>query len=226
MNLLKITLPLAILLILSACTQKLTPEEVTHGFWQAVVNNDLETARKLTTKASRKGLDLLDNNEKKLKAVEVGTATITGDTSTVPTTLIGDRSGSETRIKLTTYLSKEEQVWRVDGDKTVNALMTSSLQTMLQSLTGDLTEVGDALNTTITTGLQEFLGSLQQSVPEIKQELNKLTDEDKARDLGQELGALFSQGLRNAMQEFSKGLDSLDKELKNKAPQSSEQQAQ
>jgi len=226
MKLLKITLPLAILLILSACAEKQTPEEVTHGFWQAVVSNDLESARKLTTKASRKGLDLLDNSEKKLKAVEVGTATITGDTSTVPTTLIGDRSGSETRVELTTYLSKEEEVWRVEGGKTVNALMTSSLENMLQNLTGDLTEVGDALNKTITTGLQEFLGSLQQSVPEIKQELNKLTDEDKARDLGQELGALFSQGLRNAMQEFSKGLESLDKELQNKAPQNSDQQAQ
>ncbi len=219
MKLLRITLPLIALLILSACAQKQTPEEVAHGFWQAIVNNDLETAHKLATKDSRHDLDLLDNKEKKLKAVEVGTATITGNVSTVPTTLIGDRDGDETRIELTTHLLQEEDVWRVEGGKTVNALMTSSLESMLQNLTGDLTEIGGALNKTITTGLREFLGSLQQSVPEIKQELSKLADEEKARDLGQELGALFSQGLREAMQEFSKGLEELDKELKNSKSQ-------
>ncbi len=220
MKLLRIIIPLIALLIVGGCAQKQTPEEVAHGFWQAVVNNDLETASKLTTENSGKDLHLLDNQEKKLKAVEVGTATITGDVSTVPTTLIGDRDGDETRIELTTYLLKEEDAWKVEGDKTVNALMTSSLESMLQNLTGDLTEIGGALNKTITTGLREFLGSLQQSVPDIKQELGKLTDEDKARDLGQELGALFSRGLREAMQEFSKGLEELDKELQqSKQPQ-------
>ncbi len=219
MKLLRIIIPLVALLIVGGCAQKQTPEEVAHGFWQAVVNNDLETARKLTTENSGKDLHLLDNQEKKLKAVEVGTATITGDVSTVPTTLIGDRDGDETRIELTTYLLKEEDAWKVEGDKTVSALMTSSLESMLQNLTGDLTEIGGAINKTITTGLREFLGSLQQSVPDIKQELGKLADEDKARDLGQELGALFSRGLREAMQEFSKGLEELDKELKNSKAQ-------
>jgi hypothetical protein len=213
---------LVLLLLLGACAQKQTPEEVAHGFWRAVVNNDLETARKLATKDSQDDLGLLDNQEKMLKSVEVGTATTTGTAATVPTTLIGDRNGSETRIELTTYLREEDEAWKVEGGKTVNALVTSSLETMLQNLTGDLADIGGALNKTITTGLREFLGSLQQSVPEIKQELGKLADEDKARDLGQELGALFSQGLREAMQEFSKGLEGLEKELQNSTQQQQE----
>ncbi len=201
------------LLTVAACAQKQTPEEVAHGFWQAVVDNDLDAARQLTTKASQKDLDLLDNREKMLKAVEVGSATVTERTATVPTTLIGDSEGKETRIELTTYLREEDEAWKVEGDKTVNALVTSSLETMLQNLTGDLAQIGGALNKTITTGLREFLGQLEKSVPEIKQELGKLADEEKARDLGQELGALFSKGLREAMQEFSKGMETLEQEL-------------
>lgn len=201
------------LLVLAACAQKQTPEEVAHGFWQAVVNNDLDAARKLATRDSQKSLDLLDNQEKMLKDVEVGAATITEQQATVPTTLIGDADGRQTRIELTTYLREEDEKWRVEGDRTVNALVTSSLENMLRNLTGDLTQIGGALNQTITTGLQEFLGQLQKNVPAIKQELGKLADEEKARTLGQELGALFSQGLRDAMKEFSKGLDDLEKEL-------------
>ena len=202
------------LLALAACAQKQTPEEVAHGFWQAVVNNDLDTARKLATADSQNDLDLLDNREKMLKAVEVGSATVGEKTATVPTTLIGDADGKQTRIELTTYLREEDEAWKVEGGRTVNALVTSSLETMLQNLTGDLAQIGGALNKTITTGLREFLGQLEKSVPEIKQELGKLADEEKARDLGQELGALFSKGLREAMQEFSKGMEELEKELK------------
>ena len=218
MKMLKPILIAIALFALAACVQKQTPEEVTHGFWQAVIDNDLDAARKLTTRDSRKNLNLLDNREKRLKAVEVGTATITAEKATVPTTLIGDAEGRRTRVELTTYLRKEDEKWRVEGERTVNALLASSLESLLQNLTGDLTQIGDAFNQAVTSGLQEFLGQLQKDVPAIKQELGRLTDEEKARTLGQELGTLFSQGLRDAMREFSKGLDDLEKELEKASP--------
>lgn len=198
---------------LSGCAQKMTPEEVAHGFWQAVVDNDLDRARELATPATQKNVDVLDNKEQMLKRVEVGTSTIAGSKATVPTTLIGDDKGKETRIELTTYLAQEKEEWKVEADRTVNTLLNASLENMLQNLTGDLSELGGALNQSITTGLREFLGQLQKSVPALKQELGNVADEEKARNLGKELGEVISRGLGDAMKEFSKGLDDLQKEL-------------
>jgi hypothetical protein len=218
-----ITLPvviLAALLFISGCAQKQTPEDITRGFWQAVVANDLEKARSLTTKASQSSISVLNNREKTLRQVEVGSARISETTAEVPTTLIGDRNGEETRIELTTFLLQEEESWRVEGDKTVNALVSSSLEGMLKNLTTDFSALGSALNQSITTGLREFLGELQKNVPELKKELGQYTDENKAREIGQELGALFSRGLRDAMKEFSTGMEELTRELEKSSKES------
>lgn len=198
---------------LGACAHQPNPEDVTRSFWQAVVHNDLDTARKLTTKESQSSISVLDNKKKMLGRVEVGAARINETTAEVPTTLIGEQNGKETRLELNTFLTQEEKKWKVEGDKTINALMASSLQGMLQNLTTNFSAMGEALNQSITSGLGEFLGELQKSIPQVQKELNQFTDEDKAREIGKELGSLFSKGLQDALKQFSQGMDELSREL-------------
>lgn len=209
--------------LFSGCAHQAPPEEVAKNFWQAVVANDLETAKSLVAKDSLQNPDLLGNKDEMLKSVEIGTATTNESSAEVATTLIGMNNDAETRLPITTFLVKEDEAWKVDGQQSVNALVASSVNQMMSGMTGDLSAIGEELSKSITSGLQEFMGAFSKELPTLRQELNKLSDEEKTRDVGRQLGELFSQGLSEAIKEFNSSLETLGQELENSNKQSAPQ---
>lgn len=210
---LSITLIALVALLLAACGQEPAPEEVTEAFWQAVVDGDTQKMQELAADNSLENPKLLDNSEKMLTSFETGEATITGDQAEVPTTLIGNHNGKETRMPVTTFLVKQEDGWKVDGQASVNTMVSSSIELMMQSMTDNLSSMGEELNNAISSGMSEFMGGIQEGMPVLKQELEKLTADGKAEEIGQKLGALLSQGLSQALEGFNQGLEELSKEL-------------
>lgn len=201
-------------LFLNACATHATPEEVTHNFWNAVVVNDQTAMEKYIAQGSLKDTSLLDNSEKALSGVELGESIISDSKAQVKTTLLGHAaSGKETRLPITTFLVLEQDQWKINGQESVNALVAASVNAMMSDVTESLSGLGQALSTSITGGLQEFLNQINKEVPTLKLELEKLTDEDKAKDIGQQLGQLFANGIEDAMRQFTEGLDTLSKEL-------------
>lgn len=200
-------------LLLTACGQEPTPEEITEGFWQAVIDGDTESMQQLAADDTLQNPKLLDNSEKMLVAFEVAEATVTGTKAEVPTVLLGEHEGTETRMPVTTYLIKQEDGWKVDGQMSVNTMVSSSIELMMQSMTNNLSSMGMELNDAISSGMNEFMGGIQQGLPVLKDELDKLTADGKAEEIGQKLGALLSQGLTEALEGFNKGLEELSQEL-------------
>ena len=93
---------------------------------------------------------------------------------------------------------------------------------MMNDISGNIAELGQSLGNSVSSGLREFIGALNQQVPAIKKELSQLSDEDKTREIGRKLGALFSRELNQAMQELNKGLDELSRELDKATPPAEE----
>ncbi len=207
-----------VIALLSACAGRQTPEDVSSRFWNAVVNNDQKAIGKYVAKQSLPDPGLLSNKDKMLKSVEVQDATIEGDHARVPTVLIGERNGKQTRLPVTTFLVREDGQWKVDGQRSVNALVAASVNLMMNDISGNVAELGQALSNSISSGLEEFIGALNRQVPAIRKELSELSDQEKTREIGRKLGQLFSQGLGQALQELNKGLDDLSRELDKTAP--------
>lgn len=200
-------------ILLTGCGQEPSPEEITEGFWQAVIDGNAEEMQAFAADNSLENPGLLDNSEKMLVAFETSEATITGERAEVPTVLIGNHNGQKTRMPVTTFLIKQEDGWKVDGQASVNTMVSSSIELMMQSMTHNLSSMGQELNNAISSGMNEFMGGIQKGMPVLKEEMEKLTADGKADEIGQKLGALLSQGLTEALEGFNKGLEELSSEL-------------
>ncbi len=207
------------LFLVGGCGSHKTPSEVADAFWRAVVANDTAKVRKYVAEGSLQDFDLLSNKEGALKGVEVGEALVKGDRAEVKTTLIGEKDGKETRLPVTTFLVRQQDRWKVDGQQSVNALVATSVNLMMNDIGGNIAELGQALSNSISGGLQAFITSINQQVPAIKQELSQLSDEEKTREIGRKLGELFSAGLKDAMKQLNQGLDEMAKEIDKAASQ-------
>ena len=200
---------------IQACAQQATPEEVAQSFWDAVISNDKDAMHKHVVKGSLENPSLLDNSDKMLSAVEMGQALIKDGKATIETVLINNQDDKETRLPITTSLQLEDEQWKVNGQESINALVATSMNLMMSNMTQDLSAMGQQLNDSISTGLQEFLSAFNKEVPTLKKELEKFSDKEKAQEIGQKMGAIFSKGLNDVLQEFNKGLEELSQELDN-----------
>ncbi len=216
---------LAAILVLQGCEGQSSPDEVAKDFWDAVVSNDTANISQHVAKKTLEDPGLLSNKDKTLTAVEIGTVTTHESSAEVETVLIGNSDGKDVRLPVTTYLVLEDDAWKVHGQQSVNALVSASMNLMMNDLTGNISGLGQALSDSLSGGFQEFINAFNKEAPKIQKELEKLADEEKTRDIGQKLGKLFSEGLSDVMGELSKGLDELSTGLDNATRETPENQS-
>ncbi|MGF1546054.1 MAG: hypothetical protein ACFCUG_01855 [Thiotrichales bacterium] len=206
-------------LFVGGCShQPASPEEVTREFWTAVIANDAERMRQVTAKDTLKDPKLISNQDGMLKSVEIGASEVTDVGARVATTLVGGEPGKETRLPISTQLVREDQHWKVHGQRSVDALVTASVQLMANQVSDNLAHLGQDLTRSVTTGLQSFMQALNQELPQLKQQLEALSDEQKSQQLGSQLGQLFAQGIKEALREFNQGMEEISNELQRNAP--------
>jgi hypothetical protein len=108
----------------NSCSQKSASiATVTHEFWTAQQQDQLEKARSLTVKEDAKKTKLYEKI--KIKTATFGEATADKDSAKVPTKLYltGDKDISE--VDFTTALDKTDKGWRVNMDGTKRSLYTA-----------------------------------------------------------------------------------------------------
>lgn len=210
-----ITLTIVAVLI-SACGQEPTPAEVTQAFWEAVIANDQDKVKQYIASGTLEDPSILDNSEKSITRVEVGETIVSNSTTTyVRTVLVGKENdqGEPTRLKVNTVMAKENEQWKVNGQETVNNLVASSVNAMMENVSKSFDQIGQELTKSLSAGVQEFMGEMNKSLPEVHKNLNQLKDEDAMKDIGQSLGELFSQGLQQMLGDLNKGMEDLSKQL-------------
>jgi hypothetical protein len=157
---------LSLLFLLSGCQTVSTPEQVTEEFWEAIADDDLDTARKYATRDTQ----YLVSTQSTLEdaAVKTETALINGANATVPT-LMTLKTDSKDVLSFDTVLLRENNQWKVDYQQTLNNLSILPLGDIFRSLR--------ALGETFNRELKQQIPLFEKQIRSFSQELIRQLDE-------------------------------------------------
>ena len=176
---------------LVACSRPSTPVEVASEFWAALEAGDSRIVKRRITAAQAAALESLDD-VLPITATELGRIVIDGREATIDTTITvaGDKP---LEFPLKTYLVLEDEAWKVDYGKTMEAVANAG---KLAAVIDKVHEFGDTLQQGIERSVQE----LEHTLPQIERELSRIEDQIKQHvpELRKRLEQ-FTQELEEAM---------------------------
>lgn len=178
------------LLGLTGCQSKPTPESVAKDFWQAIQNNDLETAKQWVSWDSVDYLKYFADRRLKLKHFECAEMQQESDTVYRVNTLLVIDSGRQSDISIPaeTVVVKSGENYRIDLKRTLSKVLSRTLN-----------EASNQINQMFKQGLerfnQEWGSSLNGLVDSMDDIANTLKDslEQGAEDLNESLQELEKQ---------------------------------
>ncbi len=186
-------------LIISGCAASLTPIEVSERFWTAVKNKDANNIRKYISSNSQNE-NVLSRDILPLDEISLGKTIIDGEEAWVDTNVI--ISGDDPFIvPLKTVLLQENNLWKVDYDKTVASLSGGSSVARVMSRIADL-------SAQFTDELNHSIDDIQEAIPKIQREI-EIIEENVKEQL---------PVLRERMEEFMKQLEEALGEMNKRRP--------
>lgn len=156
---------LLFLFSLSACESKKTPTETTQSFWSAMAKNNIEVAKNYCSSQSQTPLSS-SNIPFKESTFTYGRITIDGNQATVEAQIVPPFNN---RSSFTTFLIKENDIWKVDCQRSTSNLAGNQL---LDNFFKRLNEFGKNLN----KQLEQQLPLIEKEIEKFGQELEKKID--------------------------------------------------
>jgi hypothetical protein len=157
--------------LLSGCQEVLTPEQVTTEFWQAMVDGNLDSARKYVTKETQQLVAKQQNMDD--ATLKTGAILIDGSNATVSTTITLKDPEINKVLSFNTVLLKENDLWKVDYQRTLNNLLNLPFGDIFKSLRG----IGETIN----NGLKQQIPLFEEQIESFSEELTKQMDEFRHR---------------------------------------------
>ena len=155
---------LAVLFLLSGCQAALTPEQVTTEFWEAMAEGNLDSAKKYATQETQHLVTKQQNLEE--AAVKTGAILIDGSNATVSTVVTLKKPENNKDLSFDTVLLKENDLWKVDYQRTLNNLSNLPFGDIFKSLRA----IGETIN-------KELNKELEQQVPLFEKQIKSFSDE-------------------------------------------------
>ncbi len=144
--------------------------EVADKFWQAVLSDDMETAKNLTTWESAQYLQFLSSKSVSAKRFETGEIKVDGTTAEVATVLYGGEKGDMT-IPVRTVLVRNKDAWQVDVQKTLGSMVSGAMGAVADQLNTFMQNNLKDLDSALANSVDELNRSLQQGIDQLKKEL-------------------------------------------------------
>ena len=139
-------------------------------FWSAVVSDDMETAKNLTTYESVQYLTYLKSAQINPRRFELGELVIQDYNAELATVLYGGELGT-LQIPVRTVLVRTESVWRVDVKKTLGSLISGTMGAVVNELNGLVQEGLKGLDDTMNQTLNDLTQSLNEGMDKLQQDL-------------------------------------------------------
>lgn len=136
-------LTISILLLIS-CANSNTPSKVADNFWKAVASKDVEAAKELVVEGTMENTSFSKDAE--LEVVGIGKeADIENEIANVDTEINVTNKDKTRSYKFETVLVKEDNLWKVDFDKTMSSMIGFSMKQLEDSLKKAGKEMGEAV---------------------------------------------------------------------------------
>ena len=150
----------SLLFMLSGCQAVLSPEQVTLAFWEAMAQGNLESARKHATQETQH----LVTKQQFLEdaSIKTGEVVIDGSNAKVSTIMTLKKPENNEYLSFSTVLLKENDLWKVDYQQTLNNLSILPFGELFNSLRA----IGDAINK-----------ELEQQVPLFEKQIKSFSEE-------------------------------------------------
>lgn len=186
-------------LLLSACVQEGTPQDVTQAFWDAVVVNDAKGAVKHSTLADASQYDAFGRDWQGLTP-SLGKIVIEGDQASVATMLAGPDDSSHSQVD--TYLVREGGEWKVDYARTGTQLGGGPLG----ALVGHLEKNGSSITEQLKGASDDFAVSMERMGEQLEEAANEI-GEQASEDI-----AKYGDDLRKSIEELAQSAQRVLKE--------------
>jgi hypothetical protein len=156
-----------LLFMLGGCQAVLSPDQVTLAFWEAMAQSNLESARKHVTQETQH----LVTKQQSLEgaSIKIGKVVIDGANATVSTIMTLKKPESNKLLSFNTVLSKENNLWKVDYQKTLNNLSILPFGELFNSLRA----IGDVIN----KELEQQIPLFEKQIKSFSEELIRQLDE-------------------------------------------------
>ncbi len=200
-------------LLLSACMGPKSPQEVTQAFWEAVIANNGEDAAKYSTLNKAEEYDAFAQKWDGFHP-SLGKVVIEGEQANVSVKLSSPASSKQNDRKVTTYLVRQDDAWKVDYQRTGELLRGG----VLGKLFGDLNKLGNDLSKQLKSSAKEIGTELERMGKELEAMSDSVSEEasaelDKyAEELRQEIDAL-AESIRRALEDQKRELSSEDRQV-------------
>jgi hypothetical protein len=160
------------LLLATACSEALPPQDVADRFWRAVVTRHPDKVKRWV-RAADQGAVTDAASLPRVNRFELGRVVIEGGQASVATRVVLDAAQAQ-EMPLTTSLVQEDGAWRVDYQAVLAAV--SGNDEMAEALR-QLERLGD----TLKDGIDRSVEGLEQALPKIEEELARFEAEFKER---------------------------------------------
>lgn len=174
-------LSLSLLAMLTSCEARKTPDQVSKHFWLGIKTKNTALVKKYSLSRSiDKDEDLKQINE--VTEFSLGKIIIDADSSEIETTVTSVLNEEKVEIKLTTYLEKQGDTWKVNFDKTLRQLtveqniaeVLDDIEKMKEEMTEQLEESVEEIKEKVVPEINAKVEDIQEKmIPEIKSELDK-----------------------------------------------------
>ncbi|MDO9141149.1 MAG: hypothetical protein Q7U38_12575 [Methylobacter sp.] len=171
---------LSVLFLLGGCQSLSTPEQVTLAFWQAMTEGDTGTAKKYATPETQHLV--IQQQHLEGAALQTGVILIDGVNATVATVMTLKASENKKVLSFETVLLKENDLWKVDYQRTLNNFLNLPFGDVFKSLHA----IGETLNKELERQvplferqIKSFSNELIRQLDEFRRQLEKSIPPEK-----------------------------------------------
>ncbi|MCF6147815.1 MAG: hypothetical protein E3K37_04060 [Candidatus Kuenenia sp.] len=128
------------------------------GFWDALLEHDLDAAKTFATRASSANLKLNDSIDDSNNQATFGDIIINEDKAITETILNTRKDGSQISIPLQTILITEDNQWKVDADQTMMSVFGGAMGELMkdvgEAMKNGMGDMGKALTEGMPTSME------------------------------------------------------------------------
>ena len=163
-------LALPFILLLGACNEAQGPKDISQRYWQALVDNDLETARALVSSASQESFDAHVEAVNTPEAVRQ--VALDDEHVYVITTINPDADRPHRDRPFRTVLVLEDGAWKIDLGQTRLPPPPTELEKQLEEFSEDMNESMEENIQTMEEMLDEGAKLLDEALEQGSQEMS------------------------------------------------------